>query len=359
MSEQLFEDGLAPVILITGLPGEGKTLFAVSQFLKGKVNAFQAGIKGCVFPGVDAAKWFETPQGAVIVVDEAWKWFAPHPPTKEPPEHIARLPEIRHEGRTLVLVTQHPNDLDARVRRRIGKHYHVVRAFGAERSFVHEWNHCHEDVDNRAETENFLWEFDKEAYGLYKSATLHKIKVDVPRKLKRIPVYLGAALLFLVGGVWYTANSLMAKEDPNASAKPKTGMASWMPSARAEGREGRKQGPQTPAEYLDSYTPRIADLPHTAPVYDAVTTPKRAPVIAACVQSASKGCKCYTQQATPLQTSPEVCQQFVAGGMFLAFDPDGTQQATAPAVPPPAPAVVPAIQGQPSAPAVGSAGVYF
>lgn len=329
MSEDLalYEDGLQPVILITGQPGAGKTLFAVSKFLKGRVNAFQAGIKGCVFPGVDAAKWFESPTGAIIVVDEAWKWFAPAPPTKEAPPHMARLPEIRHEGRTLVLVTQHPNDLDARVRRRVGKHYHLVRVFGSERSNVHEWNHCHEDVDTRIETENFLWSYDKESFGLYKSAELHKIKVEVPRKLKRLPWILGIGGLAMAGGLWYTIGSLQEGISPaakTATTQPKSGLLDALnlnKPGTAKPQIAQKATPMTAQEYVASLQPRIADLPHTAPAYDEITKPSVAPVIAACVKSASKGCHCWTQQATPLVVSAMVCEQFVKGGVFQSFNP--------------------------------------
>lgn len=316
-----FEDGLAPIILVTGLPGAGKSLFVTSQFLKGKAGVYQAGLKGSVFPSIDASKWFNSPHGAVIAVDEAWKWFAPQPPTKEPPEHYTRLPEIRHEGRTLILATQHPNDLDARVRRRVGKHFHLVRVFGSERSNVHQWDHCHEDVDSRTDTDSFIWEFDKEAYALYKSASLHKIKTEVPRRLKRVPYYVaGAVVAFVLMPVLFW-NILTPDEVPGQKKSP--GLLSGalpQPSAPKLGERQAKE-PISAEQWLQLRQPRIPDLPHSAPAYDALTQPTVAPVIAACVDSPSKGCKCYTQQGTPLTVSEPVCRQFVAGGMFQEFDP--------------------------------------
>lgn len=319
-----FEDGLAPIILVTGLPGAGKSLFVTSQFLKGKAGVYQAGLKGSVFPGIDASKWFESPHGATIAVDEAWKWFAPQPPTKEPPEHYTRLPEIRHEGRTLILATQHPNDLDARVRRRIGKHFHLVRVFGSERSNVHQWDHCHEDVDSRSDTDSFIWEFDKEAYALYKSASLHKIKTEVPRRLKRVPFYIAGAVLAFVVMPFLFWNLLTPDEVPGQ----KKGMFSGALPQQSAHRFGASKAvePLSPQQWLELRQPRIADLPHTAPAYDAITKPKIAPVLAACVQSESRGCKCYTQQATPLVVSLDVCQQFVANGMFQDFEQATTRE---------------------------------
>lgn len=325
-------ESLKPVILITGLPGEGKTLYAVSNYCKGKSSVFTAGLKGSVFPEVDATKWYETPSGSVVVVDEAWKWFAPKNPTQEPPEHYKKVPEIRHSGHVLVLVTQHPQDLDSRIRRRVGKHYHVVRIFGSERANIHEWNHCHEDVEHRSDTESFVWEYDKASYGLYKSADQHRIKVEIPRRIKRIPIYLGLAAVGIVGGVWWAYQSLSGTAEtaqpPNLVDKQDGGgLFGGLPALGKQGQGGRGQReekkPMTTAEYLASMAPRIEDLRHTAPRYDELTKPTRVPVPAACMSMPSKGCKCWTQDATPYPISADVCQQIVAGGVFLDFRPEG------------------------------------
>lgn len=326
------DESLKPVILITGLPGEGKTLYAVSNYLKGKAKAYAGGLKGSVFPSVDPAKWFETPEGSLVVVDEAWKWFAPVSPTREPPEHYAKVPEIRHSGHVLVLITQHPNDLDARIRRRVGKHYHVVRIFGSERANVHEWNHCNNDVENRADTESSVWEYDKSSYGLYKSATEHKIKLEIPRRLKRVPLYLGGALLLIVGGLWSAYGNLTGSVD-QPKKEEGGGMFEGLKSiARPPAKMAAKdQKPvMTPMEYVQNLTPRIENLEHSAPAYDEITKPVRAPVPAACVESVSKGCKCWTQQATPMRVDESFCRQMVNGGMFMAFDAESTTRETTP-----------------------------
>lgn len=312
------DESLKPVILITGLPGEGKTLYAVSQYLKGKTNAYAANLNTTAFPKWDADKWYETPPGSVIVVDEAWRYFPPRNATQEPPEHYKRVPEIRHNGHVLVLITQDPHDLDARIRRRVGRHYHVVRVFGSERANIHVWNECQEDVKNRTETESFLWEYDREAYPLYVSTKdKHRIKVEIPAKLKRVPVYLALAAVGIVGGLWFTVNNFTgegsgvpAKDSPSRSLFGSPGQQT-----------ARTPAVVSPEQWLQSRQPRIPDLPHTAPAYDSLTTPTTVPVIAACIDMPSKGCKCYTQQATPLTVSLEVCRQYVAGGMFQEFDP--------------------------------------
>jgi len=313
-------ESLKPVILITGLPGEGKTLFAVSKFLKGKAGVFAANMNTTAFPKVDASKWYETPPGSVVVVDEAWEFFAPRNAMQDPPEHYTRIPKIRHSGHVLVLITQDPHDLDARVRRRVGKHYHVVRVYGSERANIHEWNKCQEDINNRAETESAIWEYDKEAYNLYTSTEdKHRIKIEIPRKLKRVPVYLALAALGVGGGIWATFANFKPDTPAVALSPDDSGPGGLFGMGKPSPKTPQKQEPISAQQWVEQRTPRIPDLPHTAPAYDALTVPTQAPVIAACVVSASKGCKCYSQQATPLTVSIDVCMQFVKGGMFQEF----------------------------------------
>ncbi|MCY1365334.1 hypothetical protein D9M69_521740 [compost metagenome] len=98
---------------------------------------------------------------------------------------------------------------------------------------------------------------------------------------------------------------------------------SGAPGQIAYGTEGDKRArPATTAEYISSYTPRIAGLDYTAPVYDELTKPKRVPVPAACV-TFKGGCNCYTQQGTRLAVGKDQCAQIVQTGFFMAFDPDG------------------------------------
>lgn len=317
-------ESMQPVVLVTGLPGHGKTLYAVSQYLKGKPNAYGCGIKGSIFPELDPTKWWEAPSGSTIVVDEAWKWFAPTSPTKEPPEHYKRIPEIRHSGHTLVLVTQDPKDLDTRIRRRVGKHYHVVRVFGTERANIHEWNEVHEDIQIREDTEHAIWEYDKQAYQLYKSAELHKIKTEVPRRIKRIPIYFGIAAVLVFAGGYYVYKALLSPGEKvtqqiNKTFQPGAPGTPSLPGALPPLHAKSTDEPQSAQAYAESFVPRIDGLPHTAPRYDKVTQAETPPFPAACILS-FKRCQCYTQQATRLEVPFEICKQIATGGIFMDFD---------------------------------------
>lgn len=83
-------------------------------------------------------------------------------------------------------------------------------------------------------------------------------------------------------------------------------------------REGRR--PKTTAEFLEDNRPRIDGLPHTAPVYDDLAKAQQVPAPQACVVM-GKQCKCFTDQATPIQMDPDLCQNIVKNGIFLPHLP--------------------------------------
>lgn len=73
--------------------------------------------------------------------------------------------------------------------------------------------------------------------------------------------------------------------------------------------------------YIESHKPEIKGLDFTAPVYRESITPTQVPYPAACYSSRSKGCRCFTQQATPISMDDSLCRQIVDNGIFLDFKP--------------------------------------
>ncbi|MEQ1923876.1 MAG: hypothetical protein ABL952_15330, partial [Pyrinomonadaceae bacterium] len=55
--------------------------------------------------------------------------------------------------------------------------------------------------------------------------------------------------------------------------------------------------------------------PHSAPIFDDVMKPVVAPTPSGCVQSSTK-CSCFTDQATQLDVSEDVCKHIVSKGFF-------------------------------------------
>jgi len=310
----------APIVLVTGLPGAGKSLFALAEFAVGKQGVYQAGIPGCELPAWKPEDWTELPAGSTLIVDEAQDFFPPKSPTADPPAHYVAN-KIRHKGISLVLLTQHPNMLDARIRRLCGRHVHVVRSFGEEAAVLYEWRHAG-DIDSTSKegATRSGWKYPKEVYKLYKSSDRHREMQKAPLRVRAIPYLWAAVVLLVVGGGWVVyhrmsslahgdavkaAAGVSATGDPNRFVRPGAG--------------ADRSAPMTMAEYTASFKPRVAGLEYSAPRYDAVTKPVRAPVPAGCVATTSR-CSCYSQQATPLAVPDSLCRQIVAGGYFKDFD---------------------------------------
>jgi zona occludens toxin len=299
----------APITLVTGLPGSGKSLFSLAEFAVGKHSVYQAGVPGCALPTWEPEKWQEMPAGSTLIVDEAQEFFAPKPPTGEPPAHYV-LNKIRHKALALVLITQHPGMLDSRVRRLVGRHVHMVAAFGADAAVMYEFRGVG-DVDNRSfdGAVRSGFKYPKEVYKLYKSADAHRPKQKAPFKVRVIPYLFGLVFVLLVLGGWviFGRMSSLSHGDVPGSRGPAGGDPNRFVRAG-----GDRAVPLTPAEYASTFKPRIAGLDYSAPLP------------AACIANATK-CSCYSQQATVLQVPEPMCRQIVAGGYFKDFD-DGDDQ---------------------------------
>src|SRR5450830_508498 len=311
--------------LITGLPGNGKTLYALS-FVKQwaeKDNrpVFYAGIKDLKLPWteIDPTKWFECPANSIIVIDECQTVFRPRSVGKEPPDYVAKLETHRHQGLDIVIFTQHPLLADSSIRRLVGKHIHVVRSFGTERATLHEWGSVRENCDKpsgRADSIKHLWKYPKESFEFYKSAEVHTVKRNIP-----VRVYLFILIpLLLIASVFYLKYFSNKQKHINGANNEDTSISKPILQASNEkGKVSYRNAIEDAKQFVFEETPRIQGLPQTAPRYDELTKPVEVPVPAGCVQS-SHGCKCYTQQATSMDVEKSLCEDIVKHGFFEDFE---------------------------------------
>lgn len=301
--------------LITGLPGNGKTLFALQkvQALAEKENrqVYYWGINDIKLPWIklEPSRWQELPPTAVMVVDEVQDHMPLRPNGSKVPDHIQGLAKHRHGGVDIFLITQGPRLLDAFVRELIEVHYHVVRMWGMQRATVHEFRPgVRLNVSSsRSGSIQHKWAFPKDVFAWYKSAEAHTHKRNIPKK---VWVLLGLAVLIpaLVALAWFKWL------DPTRAKPPGQGYA----MSQAEGARPAGSGKLTRAEYLSQFQPRIEGLAYTAPVYDDATKPVEAPYPAACVQSSTR-CQCYTQQGTRLEVPAPMCRGIAEGGFFVSW----------------------------------------
>lgn len=337
------------ITLTTGLPGNAKTLNVLELVIKKSTEenraVYYAGLKeflkgdprlnGIEWNEFDPLTWHETlPSGAICVIDEAQKFFRSRSLGSVPPKYVTELEEHRHKGLDFFMITQHPSFIDPAVRKLTQTHRHMMRIFGMEASTIHMWptgvkENC-EKAGSRSDSEKTRWAFAKNLYGLYKSADVHTVKRSIPGRIKMLAVL----AVLLAGAIYYMATFIGKK----------TGMAP-VPAGAVATASGTAQAPQSgvqpsgtvqkafdPLEdarhYVEQETPRVAGLTHTAPKYDEITKPTRAPVPAACIQigSASSGkaprCKCYTQTGTPMAIEYNMCINIAQNGYFLDFDPE-------------------------------------
>lgn len=332
----------APIVLVTGLPGSGKTLRALFEFAVGKRNVYQHGITGCKLPTWDPKKWTDLPRGSTLIVDEAREVYPPTNATAAPPLHY-QLHKIRHHGLSLVIIAQHPNDIDARVRRLVGRHLHLVNIFGTQSATVYEWSECQTDVDSRKGAQSKIWRYPKAVYSLYTSSAHHRKTVRIPPKVLFIPVLISAIALLFGGGLWYIKNRLTPDSAGPASSLPgplasKVKLPPSIDSGPSAGHAGDKRSaPLNAATYIAQRVPILPGLPHTAPVYAEVTQPVEAPRPAACVASDTR-CQCYSQQGTHMDVPDNLCRSIVARGYFVDWIPSHPTAVPMPAVSPIVPA---------------------
>ena len=346
------------IYLITGTPGTGKTSMVVEWILNNHEGLFKMETDDgleidrplyfCHIDGLDANKFKAhklteqelqskplnelVPQGSVIIVDECDYTYPVRSASREVPPYVKTLKELRHEGFTLILMTQHPAMIDKYVRQLVGKHIHLERKqIGTKR---YEWYQCEENL-NGNKNGGTSYKPSKEAFKYYKSASKH---IEFKKKLHWIFYALPVLIVLFVyqvyrsyvavtGGVKPSAEKTLETPAVAASAasEPLTELSTLSASHPFEPPEKPPIGSQ-----LSDYTPRIPSLPETKPLYDGLRQPVNMETIAGCVKS-KNSCNCYTEQATKVFVKADVCQFWAENGIFQVYKPVGGNATVAPA----------------------------
>jgi zona occludens toxin (predicted ATPase) len=194
------------ITLITGTPGSGKTLRAVSlikDFLAGGRPVY-ANIAGINIPGVLPAPddWRDTPESSVVIYDEVQqKWPSTGKPGAAPDDDIKALEIHRHSGHDIIVMTQHPTLVHHHVRKLVGQHIHVRRASNAKVVTLFTMPEVFDPKDKNEirNADKQTWRYPKDLFACYKSATAHTHTFKMPAKIK----YMGIFILLLMVGVSY------------------------------------------------------------------------------------------------------------------------------------------------------------
>lgn len=313
------------MILITGKPGNGKTLFALKlisdRAQKEKRQVYYFGIPLTLqFPFnwielVDPQKWYECPPNSIVVFDEAQKpgLFPPRANGSKAPQHVSELETHRHNGLDIYFMTQDPSLVDNHIKKLSEAHYHLIRKFGMQKSSVYLAQSAMTSIAN-ATLKNCIvstFNFPAGIYGWYQSAQVHTHKRSIPARLMlfwAIP----PVLLVLIWISYQKVSTLGKSPDKKNDLTPS------VLSLPSPGTSSAPVHKETVAEYVEKHKPRIEGLAYSAPVYDELTKPSSVPAISACIASKSK-CTCYTQQATLLAVPAATCRQIAHDGYFQTF----------------------------------------
>nr|WP_315489899.1 zonular occludens toxin domain-containing protein [uncultured Rhodoferax sp.] len=327
------------IYLRTGANGTGKTLLTLKEVYDKAIKearpvyhngrfAPAAGGPLSSWTELDIKDWQSVPDGAIFVVDECHNDFPVRSSSAPVPEYVRMLAEHRRRGFDFYLITQHPGNIDAFVRRLIGApgfHQHLKRVSGAPLVSVLEWPAVNDQPQKNGSGSSAavkMVSYPKEVYSWYESTSLNTAKVKIPFQAK----LLAACVLLVPVLMYYGWTTFQARQPYKPAAATPTAAVPGTPVAPPGQLSPAGQPVQTPQQYLASFQPRIDGLPHTAPRYDEATKPTTAPFPAACVSMGSR-CDCYTQQGTKLQTSAHLCKQIVAGGFFQDWGTSTPSQA--------------------------------
>jgi len=212
------------LFLITGKPGSFKTAktatLAIQYLKEGRqvyTNIDQFDYDG-VKPLPENDDWRNTPDGSVVIYDEAQKfdWIQYKGREKLSTDgRVKGLEEHRHTGHDIILITQSPSFLHNHILSLVGSHYHLHRAYGRGYADVFLWRYAVTMPDstgakNKAESHT-KFKPDSKIFDKYKSTTLDTHKLKIP------PLYfkLGGFVLAVVALVGYM---VLGSDNPFLSA---------------------------------------------------------------------------------------------------------------------------------------------
>lgn len=197
------------VVVITGTPGTGKTLYAIQRYIipalqrgesvwtniDGLITARIALLYNMDYFDVDSRLhvleqpsrfWLGLPKNANIVIDEAQNlWSNREWQKAENKEVMAYLMEHRHLGHRVVMITPHVDSLDPGIRRVTELTYrHKTATLVGARARVRctVYDQC--NVGRAEGLQSFVWHHDRRIYDCYKSyfsegTTERKVSVNV------------------------------------------------------------------------------------------------------------------------------------------------------------------------------------
>lgn len=281
--------------LITAVPGSGKTLYAIgvieAALLEGR--PVYTNINGLVrekFPNhhllYDAPDdWRDTPEGSVVIYDEAQQpHLYPSNAQRGPvtDERLTAMETHRHTGHDLWFITQAPTFVHHHIRKLVGLHIHLYRARGVQGATKYEWSHVCDSPNDRREQERadmVLWSFPKQHFDYYTSAVMHTHKFRMPKKLLALGVFI---LVLLIIAAWLGLSAISGF----TSASESTGEVGAVEQA-------------------------IAPTPPPTTTYAWSSAPAAVPVAGCIANESTNRCMCFSQEGVTLDIAHAACLSII------------------------------------------------
>ncbi|CAD0335967.1 zonular occludens toxin domain-containing protein [Xanthomonas hortorum] len=339
---------IAPLNVVTGTLGAGKTLFAVEQadlLMQNKLadRVYQIGINGpdlrklpaLPFPIEEWATRADAGQlkNTVIIVDEFHKWMPQRGPGR-PPKWIEEMAESRRRDVRWILLTQSAEFDHFLKGTRLNKHFHLSRKGFMSRSTIFEWSERFvanpaDNKDARKEAIITNWWHPKKYYGWYESAAAHRFRVRLPLRIWALFLIIPAMLYYGLTGMKSLGNMVQGKAMTASPSKAPGATNSGGQPAPSQGEGGaRIQATTKPGEYLAQFQPVVPHMPWSAPVYQGREVVSKPEIYCMSVgHDGADGCHCYSEQGTKLSIPVDICRTVAREGVYNPYR-DPVQVAT-------------------------------
>lgn len=222
--------------LITGKPGSFKTAktatLAIGYLKEGR--QVYTNIDEFDYEGVqklpDKADWRDTPDGSVVIYDEAQQFEFLQYKGREKLSTDGRVKDLevhRHTGHDIILVTQSPSFIHNHVLSLVGSHFHLHRAYGRGFADVFLWRYAVTMPDstgakNKAESHE-KFKPDSKLFEKYKSTTLDTHKLRVPPIFWKLGGFLVCVVILISYMVFGSDNPFLSAHKIKDNIETSTG----------------------------------------------------------------------------------------------------------------------------------------
>nr|WP_315465909.1 zonular occludens toxin domain-containing protein [uncultured Rhodoferax sp.] len=329
------------ITLVTGVPGSGKTLYAVSKLICPMIGQTSNKvhddgsielIERAVFTNVNGLqlahdlidgggtwtkkgdewthegnaagfrnwhRWAKA--GSFIVCDEFQKFWPPRPNGAPIPPDIQALDTHRHMGVDFVLICQNVNNIDRHVVGLVDRHLHVRRVANMPMATVYEWDHCSRALLYKNAMSKTPFTYPRSAYKLYKSAEVHT------KQRRKLPF----VIWFILAGVAGVSYAVPTLKDRIVSRLEPAKVVETAAAHHSDADTSTyvKDGIKYTVQKTTSVLPlpeRPEQLAAAGPLVSASGVPA-APTFAGCVVAASSDCVCYDTSGFKVEKRPELC----------------------------------------------------